>query len=84
MNYSEQLYMDFPTKDSIDKLSIDKMKDMWINAPVGYFSITSTLAKYFEDKLVSAGSFTSDFQREVDKIYIPKVFDRIVFGEQIK
>lgn len=84
MKYSEQLYMDFPTKDSIDKLSLDKMKDMWINAPVGYFSVSSTLATYFEERLEKAGVFTTEFQNNVDKIYISKVFDRIVFGEQIK
>jgi hypothetical protein len=73
--FGEQVHEDFPSKKAIDALTDGQMKSIWTHAPVGYFKATSSLSAYFQEVMEERGLFTPAFEREVDKVYRPKLKD---------
>lgn len=65
MEYSAQLHEDFPSRNEIDKLSIEEMHKMTLEAPYGYFRLTSSLSNYFFERLDE--QMTPKMWKEFDK-----------------
>jgi hypothetical protein len=74
-DFSEQLHMDYPSKEDIDKLTDEQLVDIWVNSPVGYLRLSSGLAAYFVEQFDKRSLDTNKIHKQMTSTYMPKLKD---------